>query len=267
MAHLLLKTTETTKGGGPLTLVSDQSAMHDSLRALGHTELSAMYDAAAEAIECVAAMAERGKNPATEALDGAGAVEEWAHFPAGDVIDPATHSQFYYHAHAADERAGGEHGHFHTFVRPKLLFPELAPVAIADNAASMPETAWVAHLAGLSTDERGNPIRLFTTNRWVTDEVWYDAEAVIAMLDRFDVTVDRPSADLNRWVSAMIRLFRPQIAALLRERDAAIAQWRFDHPKRDVFEDRQLQVVSEIPIDFLSQIRAIEMALTGSHQN
>lgn len=265
MARASFQTTATPKSSANLRLVSDQSALCDSLRALSRTKLHAMFDAAAEAIECLAAMADRGKNPVTEALNGADAVEEWAHFPAGDVIDPVTHSQFYYHAHAAEERASGEHGHFHCFVRPKLLFPDDAPMAVADNAASVSQTAWVAHLAGISTDERGNPIRLFTTNRWVTDEVWYGAETVIAMLDRFDMTVDQPSADLNRWVSAIIHLFRPQIAVLLRERDTAIAQWRIDHPERDVFEDRQLQIVSETPIDLLAQIRAVETALAGSH--
>jgi hypothetical protein len=267
MAYASLHKAEAAKGSAHLTLVSDQSALRDSLGAIGRTQLHTMYDGAAEAIECVAAMANRGKNPVTEVLDGVGRVEEWAHFPEGDVIDPATHSQFYYHAHASEQRASGEHGHFHTFVRPKHLLPDVRPLSMADNAAAMAPTAWVAHVVGISTDELGNPIRLFTTNRWVTDEVWYTAEAVIAMLDRFDMTVDKPSADLNRWVSAIIRLYRPQIASLLRRRDAIIAQWRIDHPARDVFEDRQLQIVSEMPIDFLAQIRAVEAALTGTHKN
>lgn len=267
MARALSRTTATPRSHANLRLVSDQNAICESFRVLSRVDLEAMYDSAAEAIECAAALAERGRNPATEVLNGVGTVEEWAHFPAGDIIDPATHSQFYYHAHAASERASGEHGHFHTFVRPKFLCPDRSPMAIADSAASLPDTTWVTHLVGISIDERGHPIRLFTTNRWVTDEVWYDAETVIAMLNRFDVTVEQPSADLNRWVSAMIRLFQPQIAALLRERDAVIAQWRIDYPERDVFEDRQLQIISQVPIDFMSQIRALEMALTGSRQN
>ena len=262
MTHAAPKGHEKTAApAAGLTLVSDQSALFGRLRGLGRSELLALYDAAAEAIECAAALADRGKNPVTEVLDSASAVEEWAHFPAGDVLDPATHSQFYYHAHAADERAAGEHGHFHTFVRPKILFPDLAPRALADSSAEMAEQAWVAHLAGISTNAMGKPIRLFTTNRWVTDEVWYGADDVIAMLDSFDMTVERPSYDLNRWVSAVIRMFRPQIADLLRARDETVARWQVAHPERDVFEDRDLQITSEIDVDVLGQIRAIEAAL------
>ncbi len=213
-----------------------------------------MYDAAVEATECAAALAHNATNPVTEALGGATVVEEWMHFPEGDVVDPHTHSQFYYHAHAAEERAGHEHGHFHTFIRPRKIDPALDPVSLAD--ASTDQNA-CTHLVGISTDASGRVIRLFTTNRWVTGEVWYDADAVISLLDRFDITVDSPSLDLNRWVSAVMRMYRPQIADLIRARDVAVAS----HPGDNVFEDRTLQVTSEIPVDFLEQIRAIEAAL------
>jgi hypothetical protein len=258
------KTMETAAKGVGLTLVSDRSAAHDQLRLLGRAELLAMYDAAAEVIECVAALADKDRNPVTEVLASASTVEEWAHFPAGDVVDPATHSQYYYHAHAAAERVSGEHGHFHTFVRPKLVCPERTPRSVAGHAADVVESSWVAHLAGISTDASGNLIRLFTTNRWVTDEVWYGADDVIAMLDEFDITAAQPSYDLNRWVSAVIRMFRPQIADLLRTRDEIVARWQAAHPERDVFEDCELQVVSEIDVDFLGQIRTIEAALAAT---
>jgi hypothetical protein len=35
----------------------------------------------------------------------------------------------------------------------------------------------------------------------------------------------------------------------------------FPHSNRDVFEDRDLQVTSQQPVDFLAQVRAIEAAL------
>jgi len=117
-------------------------------------------------------------------------------------------------------------------------------------------------MVGISTDASGRIIRLFTTNRWVTGEVWYNAAAVTALLDYFDIDVERPSHDLNRWVSATVRMFRPQIEDLLRDRDEHVAQFWRAHPGSNVFEDRALQVTSETPVDFLVQIRAIEAALT-----
>lgn len=233
-----------------------QSCLIGQLRQLSRTELQALYDAAAEATDCVAELARHGANPVTEVLAGASAVEEWMHFPSGDVIDPQTHSQFYYHAHAAEERMENEHGHFHTFVRPRLIDRGRS----LEDAAGNDENV-CSHLVGISTDASGRLIRLFTTNRWVTGEAWRDADAAISLLDHFDITTDRPSRELNRWISAVVRLFRPQIETLIRTRDETVAQFRHAHPDSNVLEDRELQITSELPVDFLDQIRAIESAL------
>ena len=50
-----------------------------------------------------------------------------------------------------------------------------------------------------------------------------DADAAIRMLERFAITIEPPSRAFNRWVSAVIRLFRPQIVDLIRARDETIA--------------------------------------------
>ena len=158
---------------------------------------------------------------------------------------------------APEERVAGEHGHFHTFVRPRQIDPALEPAPQSGNAAA------ITHLVGISTDASGRLIRLFTTNRWVTGEVWYDAETVTGLLACFDITVAAPSPDLNRWVSAVVHMFRPQIADLIRARDAAVADFARAHPGDDVFEDRALQVTSQRDVDFLAQICAIEAALAA----
>ncbi len=200
------------------------------LAQLGRDRLAAMYDAAAEATARLAALADIGLNPVTAALAGAAAVEEWRHYPESDVIDAATDSQFYYHAHAVSERVENEHGHFHTFVRASRACPQLQPANWAEGT-SPDAAAAVTHLLGISTDARGRVIRLFTTNRWVTGEVWYDAAAVIRMLDRFDMRTEQPSCDLNRWVTAVIAMFRPQAEDLIRARDARLAQFAAEHPR------------------------------------
>jgi hypothetical protein len=58
-------------------------------------------------------------------------------------------------------------------------------------------------------------------------------------------------------------MFRPQIAGLLHARDWRIAAFRAAHPDSDVFEDRALQITSEMPVDLLAQIRAIETLLSA----
>jgi hypothetical protein len=110
-------------------------------------------------------------------------------------------------------------------------------------------------------DRSGWPVGLFTTNRWVTGETWYAARDVAAMLHGFDMKVDRPSWSVNRWLTAMLRLFRPQIEALLQQRDARIREWQAAHPEVNAYEDRRLEVTAQLPIDVEAQVRALEQRL------
>ena len=190
---------------------------------------------------------------------------QWDHYPPGDVYDPETHAQYYYHAHDPDAREMAEHGHFHTFMRPKgmpegvrpLPLPAPEPVeAEGDNDA-------LSHLVCISMNRDGLPLRLFTTNRWVTGETWYAAGDVVRMLDRFEIDVAYPSWATNRWLSGMVVLFRPQIAELLRQRDRAVEDWQSRHPGVDAYEDRGLEITSQANISIEAQIAAVEAALAA----
>ena len=201
-----------------------------------------------------------GDNVVGEVLRDVGTFFEWDHYPKGDVYDAETHAQYYYHAHPVTLR-GGEHGHFHTFLRPKGMPRNVRPADLPDVAPPPGDNDALSHLIAISMDRDGFPTRLFTTNRWVTGETWYAAEDVIAMLGRFRIDHARPSWPTNLWITALLRLFRPQIERLLRQRDAAVADWRRRHPDRDAFEDREFEIASVEDISVDAQIAAVAAAL------
>jgi hypothetical protein len=250
------------------------------LTRFGRAGLEAMAAAGREMMECRRVLAKSGDTLLSEVLGADGALD-WRHYPDGDVYDPETHAQYFYHAHPPTQRFQGEHGHFHTFLRPRgmppgtrpLIMPELgiadAPAAPAGPAvppAPQPnqgsDNDELSHLVAIAMDEEGNPIRLFTTNRWVTGETWYAASDVIAMLDRFAIDLARPSWPLNRWLTAVFRLFRPAMAALLEARDEAVMSFRRRHRgKVHVFEDRRLEIASSVAIDLEARIGRVEDAL------
>jgi hypothetical protein len=91
----------------------------------------------------------------------------------------------------------------------------------------------------------------------VTGETWYRADDVIRMLDRFTVAKVAPSEVLNRWISAMLRLFRPQIAALLRARDETVMAWR-RRRRAHVFEDARLEVTSSLDVEFEAHLADLD---------
>jgi hypothetical protein len=219
-----------------------------------------MAAAGDEIVDCVRVLAKTGDNIVGELLKTEATFFEWDHYPKGDVYDPESHAQYYYHAHPADDRLG-EHGHFHSFLRPDGLGMGVRPAPLPDNAPAADAEDAACHLVAISMDKYGLPIRLFTTNRWVTGETWYAAGDAIAMLDRFAIDLAQPSWPVNRWLTAMVRLFRPQIAALLAERDAAVDAWRAAHPGTDAHEDRKLEVTSQLAISVDDQIRAVRGAL------
>ncbi len=179
-----------------------------------------------EALFCESVLAKSGENVLSETLRGA-PVTAWSHYPAGDIFDPDTGAQWYYHCHVppADET---EHGHFHCFVRP--------------DGPKGP----VHHLIAVGVDPFGRLHRLFTVNQWVVGDTWLDAEATIALLPRFDVHFSKPSYLVNRWLTAVVRHFQPEIETLIRERDAVLAG-HIAPQGVAVREDRQLEVTSSLP--------------------
>jgi len=185
---------------------------------------------------------------------------EWDHYPEGDVYDFESHGQFYYHAHPKEERAG-EHGHFHTFLRPDGMPPGVKPAPVPDfKAPENPDDA-LSHLAAISMDPKGFPIKLFTTNRWVTGEIWYEAKDVCRFLHKFEIDLAHPSWVVNVWLTNMIRLYRPQIREILYARDKVVDAWTKAHPGASAYEDRDLELTTEFPIDLDEQINAIAAAL------
>ena len=84
------------------------------------------------------------------------------------------------------------------------------------------------------------------------------------MLDRFAIDHAQPSWPVNRWVGAMLRLYRPYVVALIAARDAALANWRENHPDRDAYEDRELEITSLLDISIGEDIPKIEAALEAA---
>jgi len=223
---------------------------------LSKAMLKEMHTAGLRVQACERALLEAGSNVVADVLGAAREFYQWDHYPEGDVFCHDSHAQYYYHAHPPTERGndwGNEHGHFHTFLRPRGFPDNVRESAAADD---MP-----AHLVAVSMDFDGRAVRLFTTNRWVTGEAWYDAETVSRFLHRFHIAHETPSQLANTWLAQLLVLFRPTIQALLHARDDILAAHRPVDADMHVHEDRTLEVASIIDIDVGGQLRAVEAAL------
>ncbi|MDF2939833.1 MAG: hypothetical protein K0R66_475 [Gammaproteobacteria bacterium] len=200
--------------------------------------------------ECYRVLRKAHSNIVWEILRQSEPFLEWSHYPKGDVYDAETASQYFYHAHAAaTSTRNKEHGHFHLFLRKKGIPKTCKPAKIDKSKrpkGSIEEE--LCHLICIAMNKQGYPIALFTTNRWVTGETWYKASDVIKMLDYFAMDHAYPSWPLNIWLTQMVKHFKPQIIELIKQRDQTIKAWQKKHPDRDVYEDRELEVTSYLPI-------------------
>lgn len=230
-----------------------------SLKNRPREELETMAAAGQQVLESYRVLQKSDSNLVAEVLRGQGTFYELDHYPEGDVYDSETHSQFFYHSHRE-----GEHGHFHTFLREKGMPDECHPVEQSEAPFMKERDDKLSHLIAVSMNDAGYPIRLFTTNRWITADNWYKADDVIKMLDRFEMDLAWPSWPVNIWITAMLRLFRPQVEELVRERDCAVAKWQKAHPDGDAFEDRGCDITSIRNISVAAQIKRVNKALESA---
>ncbi len=227
-----------------------------NLKKLSREQIETMAIAGEQVLKCYRVLQKSNSNVVAEVLRGQGEFYEFDHYPKGDVYDSETHSQFYYHSHRE-----GEHGHFHTFLREKGMPKDCRPVKQFEADFMKERDDKLSHLIAISMNRADFPIGLFTTNRWVTADNWYTADDVIKMLDRFEMDLAWPSWPVNIWVTAMLRLFRPQIEELVRRRDSTVADWQKKHPEKDAFEDRGCDITSTRRISVAAQIRRVNQAL------
>src|SRR5262249_19748295 len=117
----------------------------------------------------------------------------------------------------------------------------------------------LCHLVALAFDDRGVPDRLFTINRWASDEWMYPARDLVPLVDRFVLGGDTKFQLTSRLLSATLRVLHPQVAWALHERDRAIAAHRTDDPD-GATEDPALEVTSMVTFDLDAHLAALECA-------
>ena len=204
-------------------------------------DIPALRRAGAELLDVIEALQARGHNVVTELQPAERAMQQWDHYPANDANDPVSGYRWYYHAHPGPQ-AEVEHGHFHVF----------------SAASTLADAGRYIHLIGLSVSADGMPLRAFTTNRWVTNELYAPAGQVLRRLQRFSMQVPSDLALVHRWLAAVIVLFRPQIRALLAERDERLSQAQARRP--NVFEDRRTTLLSQCALDLRQQMAWVDAA-------
>lgn len=178
--------------------------------------------------------AESGRTLNEAALCGAKDFIEWQHYPINDLVDEVSGYEFYYHAHSTDEMPHGEHGHFHVTKR---------------------DTKGFHHLIGIALNPKGLPIRLFTTNQWVTGEEMADSTMAIKSIRKFEMVKKGRMALVSRWLSALITLFSVEIEGLILERDQKIAQLVTEMGNRElVMNSRKHNVLTECKIDLMGRL-------------
>lgn len=200
-----------------------------------------LHAAALTTLQIPLRYAQRGRNMAWAAMAGAAVLNTQRHYPEHDVLDRSNGFRFYYHAHPI-EGGMGEHGHFHVFDERGKAFH---------------------HLAALSLDALGRPVRWFCPNRWVTGEVWPSPPDLRDRVTAFHISTRGTMAPVAAWLQAMFSLFQGEIVALLDVRDQLLLG--LDHEQKSTLaEDRQRHVLASSPIDLPARVQQI-LDTTGDH--
>jgi hypothetical protein len=150
--------------------------------------------------------------------------------------DPLSDARYYFHTHF-----GQPDGHVHTFLGRGTGY---------------------THLVGIALDRFGLPTELFTVNRWVAAETFHPASEICRLLPLFTLAHAEPATpNVDRWLTAMVRLFRPHIEALLLERDARLLAHGHEHPGTDPHEDQGIEIPSRLAVDLDEHLDRVRHAL------
>jgi len=223
-----------------------QARVIAEVRALDGTRLQRMQSAAHDLIHCLEDFAHRGEVPLAAVVRDTAAPCLWQHYQGSAAMPLGEQPHvlhYYYHSHGVTGALPREHGHYH-------LFAQLG----ADEGG----TPRYTHIVAIGVDARGLPLRLFTTNRWVTDDTWLPAGQVLDLSDRVTSTTVSTTDPVERWLRAQLGIFAPQIAALLRHRDRRIERRMRGGRRPGLLEDRRMHVLSQCRVSVQRQLTAFD---------
>ncbi len=220
-----------------------------AVRALDEARRARVRDAAHAVIDCLQDFADRRQVPLAATVVGDHAPCLWQHYTGTNpgTLDDRPHVlHHYYHSHPVSGARDDEHGHYHLF----------AQLGTGDDNAPQ-----YTHIVAIGVDARGLPLRLFTTNRWVTGERWLPADTVMAHAER--IVAEGPSGNdpTERWLHAQLGIFAPQIAALLHHRDARIDARRRGRHRPGILDDRRMHVISQCSVSVEHQLSAFDRVI------
>jgi len=169
---------------------------------------------------------ERAGTTVMDLVRGGRPHEPWRLYPGETgIFDRRTRCQFYYHSHDGRRE---EAGHFHT-VR---LFRDRT-----------------VHLVAISMAADGWPQALFTVNRWATGDAWEPPATIARYVEGFHVDERRGPREVVRFVNLVFRAFRAEIVRLQEAKVAALLDHQQRHPDRNALDDRNLEILSRVPVD------------------
>jgi hypothetical protein len=218
-----------------------------------------MREAERDLFDVLAGFARDGRHPVHDVVSAAdGAYTTFTRYPEDGVGGGVDNNAWYYHAHdPTDTRQWEENGHFHCFGFADRLDPAATPLAMPPSTD--PASRGPVHLVALCVRSDGVPERLFTLNRWASDEWLYPAADVIPLLDQFCISNDARFSATSRWLSAMLRLLQPHIAWLLHERDRVLRAHR-EQTGDGFSEDAALELTSLLEFDLDEHLAALDRA-------
>lgn len=199
-----------------------------------------MFEAAETLVHCLVEMGEQDSNPVLEVIGHQTTMLQEIKYPAEHLQFNGTGWRAYYHTHAnnpgLNHLFAKEHGHFHIFIP-------------ADDFDS-----W-SHLAALSMDEFGQPLRWFMVNHWVTGGTWLDAAALIKKLE--SVPFSQQSNLLEIWLLSLLSIYKKEIIALLLERDKSIEINNNEAQSTEPKQNREIYLLAEKNIELKAKLEMI----------
>ena len=190
---------------------------------------------AAKLVQCMNRMGARNTNAVLLSLNGTNRIKPYQRYPQSPYYFGDHHWRAFYHSHEAPVQETDEHGHFHFFTRANQ------------------KDEW-SHVIGLGMDCVGQPVRLFTTNLWVTDGKWFDASQ---LTNQIEILADSKGQEVvTEWFKYILLLYQYEIRELLTIRDNQVAKL-FPKHQDQCYLDRSIYYLSETKIDLREQLQAI----------